>query len=38
LKCEIIRNIWQKMVKRYGKYRRKLLNDMENMAERQVEK
>jgi hypothetical protein len=27
-----------KIVKRYGKYRRKLWNDMENMAERQVEK
>jgi hypothetical protein len=25
------------IVKRYGKYRRKLWNDMENMEERQVE-
>jgi hypothetical protein len=31
--------IWEKqkkIVKRYGKYERKLWNDMENMEERQV--
>jgi hypothetical protein len=34
---EKIGNVQKKIVKRYVKYGRKLLNDMENMEERQVE-
>ena len=36
LNTEMIWKIWKKIVKRYGKYGRKLWNDMENMEERQV--
>jgi len=35
--CEMIWKVWKKIVKRYGKYGRKLWNDMENIEERQVE-
>jgi hypothetical protein len=33
LNSEIIWKIWKKIVKRFGKYRRKLWKDMENMEE-----
>ena len=33
LKCEIIRKIWQKIEKRYGKYKRKQGKDMKNTKE-----
>ena len=36
LNTEMIWKIWKKIVKKYGKYGRKLWNDMENMEERQV--
>jgi hypothetical protein len=32
--CEMIWKIWKKIVKWYGKYRRKLRNEMENIEEK----
>jgi hypothetical protein len=37
LNSEMILKIWKKVVKRFGKYRRKLWKDMENMEEKWVE-
>jgi hypothetical protein len=34
LNSEKIWKIWKKIVKRYGKYRRNLWNDMENTEEK----